>query len=1122
MLSRKLIFYSAAAIFSLVIFSGCAQTKANIKEDNALAVGNSSAAVIQAIKVSSDASQIEILTDKPLSYTYYKTIEPPKLVIDIAQADPGSVTKSLEVNTGNIKRIELVKHEFTGGFLSRIEIFPIKELGDFTVTTDSVDKGKLLVTFAKSPGEEQQATEAKGEIKPAIVPEVANKPKEPQLPAEANVTKEEVKPPATVEAAANPATQQAQSGITEENKDAQPAPGAVSDSTKEEKQPAGELNKEAPPNVELKATPVVQQKLVKAVAASDEGIEITVNGGIDVFSTFKLTKPDRIVLDIPGVKSGIVAKSVAINKFGVGLARLGSYPDKVRIVLDAAKDSFPAYRVIKSANGLQVLFSEAPVVSAEKVEKEPVREASVPVTETKKAQPTGPVSDIKNEEKQTPDGINKEGKPADKSETAAVPPAKMLNTIAASDEGIEITVNGGIDTYSVFKLAKPDRIVLDMPGVKSGVPATPITINKFGIGDARLGIYPDKVRIVLDAEKDSIPSYKVIKSANGLRVLFVVASANPVEKVEKEPAKEAAESSIETGKAIKPAVSAIEAIDFSIVGEYSQIALKVGGACNVGKMSHVANGLAFTIHNCQVPIKFQRMIDTSAFPSVVRKIIPYQIKVKKGYDVRILVKLRQKVAESNLKTEGNTIYWNIKNPEIAKTQTVASKLAKEQPETPFVPEVAQREKAQPSREIETAQNKQLAATLKPGEKKVYTGRRVSLEFSDADIRKILQLIAEVSNLNFLIGDDVSGTLSIKLVNVPWDQALEVILDSKGLEKRQEGNIMYIKPKGKFKTEEQEESEALQEHERRMELKTQLFEVNFASIDDIAAQFEKLKSDRGSISKDSRTNRVIVTDISDRLEKMSRLLKALDLPEKQVMIEARIVEATTTFTQDIGVQWGLHYRDGSASIMGVNSLDVGLGGIVTTPPTSGTFSGTSSTTAGGAAGISFGKLTSNVQLDLVLSAAATVGLVKVISSPKVITLNNKAAKISQGQSIPYQTTSAEGTQTQFVEAALTLEVTPHVANDGSISMKIKASNNSAGSSVNGAPPPINKKEATTEVQVMNGETTVIGGIYQDSDSDSDSGVPFLKDIPLLGWLFKSNSKSKTKTELLIFITPRIVS
>lgn len=262
--------------------------------------------------------------------------------------------------------------------------------------------------------------------------------------------------------------------------------------------------------------------------------------------------------------------------------------------------------------------------------------------------------------------------------------------------------------------------------------------------------------------------------------------------------------------------------------------------------------------------------------------------------------------------------------------------------------------------------------------------------------------------------------------------------------------------------------------------------------------------------------MIVKDIEPALAEMRALLKNLDLPEKQVLIEARIVEATSTFTRDLGVQWGLHYKDGSASILNVNAMDAGFGGIVTPPPASGFPTATSS---GGAVGISFGKLTNNFQVDLRLSAAAVAGLVKIVSTPKVVTLNNKAAKISQGQSIPYQTTSAEGTKTEFVEAALTLEVTPHITADGSISMKIKASNNSAGT---GSPPPINKKEATTELLVKNSETTVIGGIYVDSDTDENRGVPFLMDIPLLGWLFKSNTKNKTKTELLIFITPKIVS
>ena len=930
--AKKLIFYSAVTLFLLVVFAGCAQTRTNIKDVNPVA--RNGAAAIQSIKVEADASQVEVSADKALSYTYYKTSDPPRVVIDLAQTDPGLAEKTLEVNTGNIKRIDVAKHEFTGGFLSRIEIILTKEDSDFSVTTDSVDKGKLIINFTKPSVEEKHDSDPKEETKTAPPIETVNNNATPQQ-NDTQLTKSEQ----------NPVT---------EVKELQTASSVVPEIVKEQNQTFIGANKPINPVVESKATPAPQSRILRSVTANVEEIELNIPGGVENYNVFKLTKPDRLVLDLPGVKSGIAAKIIAVDNFAVGQVRQGFYPDKIRIVMDAAKASLPPFQVIKGAEGLKVIF------------------------------------------------------------VSATAPAGA--------------------TYT------------------------------------------------------------------------------------KEPRGEQVKPAITQKIAVKQKIPSIEAIDFKVIDELSQIAIKVTGECNAGKPVKVTGGLSLTIKNCQVPRRFQRMIDTSAFPAVVKMITPYQVKMRKGNDARILVKLRQPATYS-IKRDGDTIIWDINNPENMKSSTMATRTPQfatvsknESVDSP----VPSRGKVALSADVASVHENQIVSAPKYGEKKIYTGRKVSLEFSDAEIRKILQLIAEVSNLNFLIGDDVSGTISIKLVNVPWDQALDVILDSKGLEKRQDGNIMYIKPRGKFKTEEQEEAEAKREHERGMELKTKVFDINFAAVTDIAGQFDKLKSDRGTISSDERTNRVIVTDNEDRLEKMRGLLKALDMPEKQVMIEARIVEATSTFTRDLGVQWGIHFKDASASFLGINKMDVGLGGIVTPPPTSGTFGTTSS---GGAAGISFGTLASSVQLDLRLSAAATIGQVKVISTPKIITLNNKAAKISQGQSIPYSTVSAEGTKTEFIEAALTLEVTPHVASDGTISMKIKATNNSAGT---GSPPPINKKEATTEVQVMSGETTVIGGIYQDSDSEVDEGLPFMQDIPLLGWLFKSNSKTKIKTELLIFITPKIVN
>jgi type IV pilus assembly protein PilQ len=518
-------------------------------------------------------------------------------------------------------------------------------------------------------------------------------------------------------------------------------------------------------------------------------------------------------------------------------------------------------------------------------------------------------------------------------------------------------------------------------------------------------------------------------------------------------------------------------------------------------------------------------------------VIPYQVTVKGVPETRVLVKLNQ-AATWSLRQDGGTIVLNITHPKLERkaapspaipapsgqAPVVVASQPQSQPQPQSPPQISIQPATPPAPAAAAtsdaaAKKLQESAAAPPGAKKVYTGRRVTLEFVDADIRKIFQLIAEVSNLNILIGDDVTGAITIKLINVPWDQALDMILETKGLGMKADGNIVQIKPKGKFKTADEEIIEAKKTRDKMMDMQTRVFDVNYAQISDVVSQFKALSSGRGdsSITPDERTNKVIVTDIEPAIIRMKKFLESIDIPEKQVLIEARIVEASAGFTRDLGVQWGIHYRDPTGSFLGIQSLNSGFGGAVTPPPLVG------SAGPGMATGISFGTLASNISVDLRLSAAATADLIKIISTPKIATVNNKPAKITQGQSIPYQNTTAQtGAVTQFVEAALTLEVTPRITPDGSVMMKIKASNNSPGATpAGGGPPPINKKEATTELLVKSGETTVIGGIYIDNDTESNSGVPFLMDIPFFGWMFKSNSKSKTKTELLIFITPRIL-
>ena len=680
---------------------------------------------------------------------------------------------------------------------------------------------------------------------------------------------------------------------------------------------------------------------------------------------------------------------------------------------------------------------------------------------------------------------------------------RNLTEIVVTDQGIDLIIDGPLANYTAFPMKNPDRFVIDLPDVRADVTANKVPRNAFGLESVRLVELEGKCRIVFARSTDGFNKAKVIRTERGLQLQLPAPAPLISKSAENSP-------TLPAPPAHDTHYAMVQSLDFEVVDTGSRITMKVSDSCVAAQPVKNDKGVTFFVKQCTLPRNLRRVIDTSAFPSAVQSVTPSQLSVKGVPETRIFVKLNQAATWSVSRDKG-TIILDITHPKPAQKADKGAAVSSPQP----LPRPDSQ--PQPTSPELTIKKLQESATAPPGTKKVYTGRKVTLEFSDADVRKIFQLIAEVSNLNILLGDDVSGTITIKLVNVPWDQALDTILDAKGLGMRADGNIVLIKPKGKFKSSDEEALDAKKSREKMMELQTRVFDVNFAQASDVVSQFKSLGSGRtdSSISQDDRTNKVIVTDIEPAITRMKKFLESIDIPEKQVLIEARIVEVSTNYSQDLGVNWGIHYRDASASIMGVQSIDSGFGGAVSAPVTSGTYG------PGMASGITFGTVASNINVDMRLSALAIADKAKIISTPRVVTLNNKAAKMTQGQMIPYSnTTSTTGAVTQFVEAALSLEVTPHITPDGSVMMKIKASNNSAGSG--GTPPPINKKEATTELLVKHGETTVIGGIYTDSNTVADTGIPFLMDIPLLGWLFKSNSMKNNKTELLIFITPRILS
>ena len=827
------------------------------------------------------------------------------------------------------------------------------------------------------------------------------------------------------------------------------------------------------------------------------------------YTSYKTSAPLRLVIDLSLTSPGAISTPLVFNKGNFRTVTVNRYDTEAgvmtRIDIELLKDSDPVLSVAPDKPGeLKVSFPNVDLMDSGS--SPAIAPVSVPAPQMPVVAANSPV--------------------AEAAQSAPIVD-RVLQSLTVQDKVIVLAIENGAAEIKTMRLNKPDRYVVDLFDVRSGLADKLIPVNTVGIASARIGMYPEKLRIVFDGINDAFPEAAAVKTAEGVIITLngsaveetstkrvtpaspkETAAAKDIQPVESTtvPAPVAATPTARMSKkTVGSAVAAsVEMIDFQVIDGISRVSVKVTGNVSADAPELQAGFVTLTIKNANLPNALQRSLETKAFTSPVLRITPLLIKTSKGHDTKIRIAMRT-AAPYTFRREGDIFYVDFTHTNGIKDQS-ASDLRELQPQLD----------SKVAASVDSDLGSVLAADpVRPSEaEKKYTGRKVSLEFADAEVRKIFQLLSEVSNKNFVLGDDVTGTISIKLVNVPWDQALDIILDTKGLDKRQDGNIIIIKGKGKFKSQAEEEQEIKRALTRSIELKTETFNVNYADTVGIAAQFASLKTDRGTIAQDVRTNKVIVKDIPQALDDMRRLLYQLDIPEKQVMIEARIVEATSTFSRNLGVNWGVHFRDGSASFMGINSLDTGFGGLTSAPPTSGT-----GTSAGGNMGISFGTLTSNIQLDMRLNAAASAGLIKIVSTPKVATLNNKTAKITQGQQIPYTSSTSDKVETKFIEAALSLEVTPHINANGTIGMKIDAKNDSAGAG--GDPPPINKKQATTEMLLRDGETTVIGGIFVDSDSESDDGVPFLMDIPLLGKLFKTNNKSKTKTELLIFITPRIL-
>ena len=449
--------------------------------------------------------------------------------------------------------------------------------------------------------------------------------------------------------------------------------------------------------------------------------------------------------------------------------------------------------------------------------------------------------------------------------------------------------------------------------------------------------------------------------------------------------------------------------------------------------------------------------------------------------------------------------------------------------------------------------------LRPKAAQHYTGKKISLDFQDIEVRRVLQLLADFTDINMVAADSVQGNITLRLKEVPWDQALDIVLKTKNLDKRRNGNVIWIAPVSELIKAEEEEAKALAQSVKLAPIQTEYMQLSYAKAADIEKLItqnkgassagsntgstsgddkESLLSSRGSISIDARTNTLIVNDTQPFIDKIRNMVDLLDVQVKQVMVEARIVRASTEFTKEIGVKWGIL----SQGITNNNNLLVGgsdttlwdlrdpqesdLGGYtydIQRPDNLNVDLGV----ANPAGRIAFGLISlSDFMLDLELSALQADGYGEVISTPKVLTADKQAAKVSSGTQIPYQSSEGGGANavstTEFIDATLSLDVTPSITPDGKVQMLLNITSDTPGNPTPTGQLTINKNQISTNVLVDNGETVVLGGIFEQETRNGQTKVPFLGDIPYLGHLFRRDLKSDNKRELLIFVTPRIVN
>ena len=683
--------------------------------------------------------------------------------------------------------------------------------------------------------------------------------------------------------------------------------------------------------------------------------------------------------------------------------------------------------------------------------------------------------------------------PAAHADTPAVKlEAVDVQTLPGSQVQLKLRLSGPAPQPLPFTIDKPARIAFDLPNTGLALTSRRIDVRSGGVDTVLAAEANGRTRLVINV--DSLMPYTTAVDGN---IITVTLGSQPGDSL--------AQSSVSRASAAAPAAErAIKTIDFRRGADGTgRVIVQLTDPRTPVNLRQEGNQIVVDFAGAQMPKNLLRRYDVMDFATPVQSVDALRV----DNSSRLVIS-------------------------------------------------AQGDFEQLAYQSDNQYTIEVKAAVKHGaqeDKREYTGERLTLNFQDIDVRSVLQLLADTSGQNIVVSDSVSGNLTLRLQNVPWDQALDIVLRTKGLDKRRQDNVIIIGPTEELAAREKAELAARKDLLELSPVRTEFMQVNYAKVSDLAKLIkssgakESMLSARGTLSIDERTNTLLVQDTGDRLADIRRMVQTLDVPVKQVLIEARIVIVNDDFERDLGVRAGftsvrtngnngLFAVTGSGSgasagtdtivNSGIKNLTASGSPFPVTVPTVDNRYQVNLPVANPAGRLAMSLLGSNYIVDLELSAAQNEGRGEIVSAPRVITANQKEANIAQGVEIPYQESASSGATTvQFKKAVLSLKVTPLITPDSRVILDLNISKDSVGQLVptanGGSVPSIDTRQIITQVLVNDGQTVVLGGILETTKTDSSSKVPLLGDIPVLGHLFKTTTNINKKTELLIFITPKIL-